>query len=466
MKRKLNAEDDSSINDGTATADSDSLPALEQIPADHAGIHLFDVEDFIFGLFLRFIYQGRYALEFDGPQYWRDPMAPFVSPVSTDRMSNAQKEQGKSHTQNSTTRKHHTPGHSAFAADIFAQDNGTILSSRLPQGLAQVSGNGHSMPTHGHVQTKSKSTPNTGNASGANDNKCRFPSIHSSHASINTGDIYIQAYRMPGHSRTDVSPAFPHDYHHQRPLNLAPKDVPPSIRAWILGHRLRAAEFMNHAMEHIFHTLGVQFVLTPALVQYVWMNANTDNCGTTSPGMKGSLVAFRIHDQAQAYIPGSSQGPASVPFPPPTFLRELILDVMVVNWGLQNKIIAKSPALDVEWARLFHFHEDLRFHFILGLRNGRVVRPLSYYTLIYMARYGGLGRKDGDNSQNGGDMSKNGGSGQKGEGIGQNGYDMGQTGGGMGENGGSDSGENLTRQASAEPAIQPAPKRFKLDDDN
>ncbi|OAL49467.1 hypothetical protein IQ07DRAFT_644626 [Pyrenochaeta sp. DS3sAY3a] len=364
MKRKLNADDDAGINDGTATADSNSLPALEQIPAHYPKIPLSDVEDYIFGLFLRFIYQGAYALEFDDPQHWSDPMA-----------------------QNSTSHNLAIPG------------------SPPPQGLARVSGHGHGMPTHGRIQTTSNS--NTGNASGADENNRRFPSTPINHAPINAGDVNFRAYRISGHYRALFSHSIPPDFHHRRPLDLEPKDVPPSIRAWILGHRLRAAEFMNHAMEHVFHTMGVDYVLTPALVQYVWLNASIDYCGMITPGM-----------------------------------LEFVLDVMITNWGLQNKVLATSPAMDIEWESLLDFHKELRFHFILGLKDGRVVKPLINYNVIYKDRNGHLGRKDGDTGQKGGDMGQNCGSGQNGEDIGHNGSGTGQT------------------------SIQTTSKRIKLEEDN
>lgn len=65
MKRKLNAEDDAEANDGAATISPSSDFMLPGCSECHMRILLPDVEDFIFGLFLRFMYQGGYDLEID-----------------------------------------------------------------------------------------------------------------------------------------------------------------------------------------------------------------------------------------------------------------------------------------------------------------------------------------------------------------------------------------------------------------
>jgi hypothetical protein len=120
---------------------------------------------------------------------------------------------------------------------------------------------------------------------------------------------------------------------------------------------------MNHAIDRIYSGIGINFALTPSLMDHVWKE--------TSP-----------------------TSPHTTPSTPltPSPLRKLFLDVLVVFWSdprspNPNAVILRSlsvspnfsrPLKDA-WDQLFNEHSDLRNEFIHGLQGGVRLMPVNAY---------------------------------------------------------------------------------------
>ncbi|CAN9100802.1 unnamed protein product [Alternaria alternata] len=128
--------------------------------------------------------------------------------------------------------------------------------------------------------------------------------------------------------------------------------IPPSVHAWLLGQRLGALPFMNHAISRIYAGIGVYFALTPSLLDYLRQRMSS----------------------------------------PPPPLRKLLLDVLVTHWSRHhpsnpNAVVVRSLSvspnfsapLKVAWDRLFDEHTDLRNEFIYGLQGGVQLMPANAY---------------------------------------------------------------------------------------
>ncbi|KAF2793971.1 hypothetical protein K505DRAFT_361536 [Melanomma pulvis-pyrius CBS 109.77] len=116
--------------------------------------------------------------------------------------------------------------------------------------------------------------------------------------------------------------------------------IPPSARAWILGDKLGAKSFMNHAIVHVYQSLGKIFFITPELIE--WCMENTT---------------------------ATSQ------------LRQLLVDTLIVHWSKNTKVVAKSDVLNEYWNRIFDVYTDLRKEFIFGLKGElRLGNMHSYFT--------------------------------------------------------------------------------------
>ncbi|CAN9083749.1 unnamed protein product [Alternaria sp. RS040] len=128
--------------------------------------------------------------------------------------------------------------------------------------------------------------------------------------------------------------------------------IPPSVHAWLLGQRLGALPFMNHAISRIYAGIGVYFALTPSLMDYLRQRMSS----------------------------------------PPPPLRKLLLDVLVTHWSRHhpsnpNAVVVRSLSvspnfsapLKVAWDRLFEEHTDLRNEFIYGLQGGVQLMPANAY---------------------------------------------------------------------------------------
>lgn len=125
----------------------------------------------------------------------------------------------------------------------------------------------------------------------------------------------------------------------------AQQAVPPSVTAWLLGAKLNAMHFMNHAMMHIYSSLGKNFSLTPALIHFIWQRTN-----------------------------------------PTWALRNFINHVLVVYWadvepGPSSLCprIDRHPALDESWMQLFNEYADLRATIVLGVRGKRHMPSCEVY---------------------------------------------------------------------------------------
>jgi hypothetical protein len=153
--------------------------------------------------------------------------------------------------------------------------------------------------------------------------------------------------------------------------------IPPSVHAWLLGQRLGALPFMNHAVSRIYAGIGVYFALTPSLMDYVWKETSPSPTITSS----SSDSSFRSAPSATA---------KTVLTPSP--LRKLLLDVLVTHWSRHhpsnpNAVVVRSLSvspnfsapLKVAWDRLFDEHTDLRNEFIYGLQGGVQLMPANAY---------------------------------------------------------------------------------------
>ncbi|KAF1836183.1 hypothetical protein BDW02DRAFT_616691 [Decorospora gaudefroyi] len=54
------------------------------------------------------------------------------------------------------------------------------------------------------------------------------------------------------------------------PSNPQVERIPPSIQAWLLAQRLGATHFMNYSITRIYSGIGVYFALTPYVFHHVW----------------------------------------------------------------------------------------------------------------------------------------------------------------------------------------------------
>lgn len=138
--------------------------------------------------------------------------------------------------------------------------------------------------------------------------------------------------------------------------------IPPSILAWTLGAFLHAPSFQNHAILHIYNSLGRAYALSPPIISYIWTKTSTS--------------------AAQ-----------------PSELKRLALDVLVVHWSAATNIVSKSPALNDVWNDLFNAFPDLRREFIFGLQGGRKLLPVQgYFVTTSAPATEGEGRIDGSSA--------------------------------------------------------------------
>ena len=115
--------------------------------------------------------------------------------------------------------------------------------------------------------------------------------------------------------------------------------IPPSAHAWLMGSVLGARSFQNHAMHHIYKSIGKLFVITPELIE--WCMENTEE--------------------------GSQ-------------LRQLFMDTLIVHWNRNTHIVARSGELDELWEIVFDKHTELRRLFIFGLKGEtRLADAHSYF---------------------------------------------------------------------------------------
>jgi hypothetical protein len=188
----------------------------------------------------------------------------------------------------------------------------------------------------------------------------------------------------PLHSPVNMPPPPP-------PHDLAPiQSIPPSIQAWLLAQRLGALSFMNHAIDRIYSGIGINFALTPSLMDHVWKE--------TSPSPSPSPSPTSPHTTTSTVLT-------------PSPLRKLLLDVLVVFWSdprspNPNAVILRSLSespnfsrpLKEAWDQLFNEHTDLRNDFIHGLQGGVRLMPVNAYFASsapvgrMAASGGGLGR--------------------------------------------------------------------------
>ena len=122
------------------------------------------------------------------------------------------------------------------------------------------------------------------------------------------------------------------------------QSIPQSIHAWLLGSRISAFRFMNHAMVHIHSGMGEYFSLTPNLVHFVWQRT-----------------------------------------PQKSALRKLITDFLLVYWTESvpgRQCIDRRPALNQQWMNVFDAYPDLKSLFVLGLGGRRQMQPCEAY-LVY-----------------------------------------------------------------------------------
>ena len=153
--------------------------------------------------------------------------------------------------------------------------------------------------------------------------------------------------------------------------------IPPSVHAWLLGQRLGALPFMNHAISRIYAGIGVYFALTPSLLDYVWKE--------TSPSPT-------ITSSSSNSLSGSTPSATAKNVLAPSPLRKLLLDVLVTHWSRHhpsnpNAVVVRSLSvspnfsapLKVAWDRLFDEHTDLRNEFIYGLQGGVQLMPANAY---------------------------------------------------------------------------------------
>jgi hypothetical protein len=130
---------------------------------------------------------------------------------------------------------------------------------------------------------------------------------------------------------------------------------------------------MNHAIDRIYSGIGINFALTPSLMDHVWKETSLSHSPTSLP---------------------TSSSPHTTPSTPraPSPLRKLLLDVLVVFWSdprspNPNAVILRSlsvspnfsrPLKDA-WDQLFNEHADLRNEFIHGLQGGVRLMPVNAY---------------------------------------------------------------------------------------
>ncbi|CAN9297435.1 unnamed protein product [Alternaria alternata] len=156
----------------------------------------------------------------------------------------------------------------------------------------------------------------------------RQPSSNISPANSNG---HIQATPPLSHMPTFMPPPLPPQ--EMRQIEF----IPPSVHAWLLGQRLGAISFMNHAISRIYA-------------------ATAKNVLAPSP------------------------------------LRKLLLDVLVTHWSRHhpsnpNAVVVRSLSvsrnfsapLKVAWDRLFDEHTGLRNEFIYGLQGGVQLMPANAY---------------------------------------------------------------------------------------
>jgi hypothetical protein len=153
--------------------------------------------------------------------------------------------------------------------------------------------------------------------------------------------------------------------------------IPPSVHAWLLGQRLGALPFMNHAISRIYAGIGVYFALTPSLMDYVWKE--------TSPSPK---ITSSSSNSPSGSTPSATAKTVLTPSP----LRKLLLDILITHWSRHhpsnpNAVVVRSLSvspnfsapLKVAWDRLFDEHTDLRNEFIYGLQGGVQLMPANAY---------------------------------------------------------------------------------------
>lgn len=153
--------------------------------------------------------------------------------------------------------------------------------------------------------------------------------------------------------------------------------IPPSVHAWLLGQRLGALPFMNHAISRIYAGIGVYFALTPSLMDYVWKETSPSPTITSSSSNSSS---------------GSTPSATAKNVLAPSPLRKLLLDVLVTHWSRHhpsnpNAVVVRSLSvspnfsapLKVAWDRVFDEHTDLRNEFIYGLQGGVQLMPANAY---------------------------------------------------------------------------------------
>ncbi|KAF2687031.1 hypothetical protein K458DRAFT_385854 [Lentithecium fluviatile CBS 122367] len=115
-------------------------------------------------------------------------------------------------------------------------------------------------------------------------------------------------------------------------VNHAP-NIPPSIRAWVLGSFLRAPAFQNHALQYTETSLGRTIFITPQLVHWVYTQRTSADA-----------------------------------------LRRFVLDALVLYWSEPTAHVTKGVQYDELWMRVFNCFPDLHKAFIFGLQGRKTQR--------------------------------------------------------------------------------------------
>jgi hypothetical protein len=173
-------------------------------------------------------------------------------------------------------------------------------------------------------------------------------------------------------------------------VDYAPKDtIPLSIRAWLLGQKLRSVGFMNYAMARVFHGVGRYWALGPGIVGVVWagtavMEAKMEGgVGIkTEEGKEKEKDEEKMEEEEDAMDtitpPSTPPKPSSVknttetaiPILSPSPLRALVLSLLTTYWSS-----AEAPYITrherSSWEAVFDAYPDLRREFIFGLRGSR-----------------------------------------------------------------------------------------------
>ncbi|KAF2872164.1 hypothetical protein BDV95DRAFT_667972 [Massariosphaeria phaeospora] len=226
------------------------------------------------------------------------------------------------------------------------------------------------------------------------------------------------------------------------PDAAAPILLPASVLAWILGSRLEAHSFQNHALVHIYTSLGKHIHITPALMRYVWdATRHQPGCALRRLFLDMLVVCWSLNpnQNPNPYANANSypaSGPASaqkspftitpgayVPAPPSTNTKLkkekhqpsppspalLAPDtssspVPHMHMHMAARIVAKgTPQLNDAWNALFDQNRDLTREFIFLLQGGHQLASVQcYFTSSAAGGLAGAGRVGGGGNGAGG----------------------------------------------------------------